>query len=508
MTLKYSKKVMQNFMHPKNMGEIKNADGIGKIGNPTCLLPDEKIFIDKEFREIRKAEKNHLVLSHDASKNKIIGKFPRNYKGEIITLRNQLGEITLTPEHLIYSAIIPKGDRFKRIIGKKTLIPAWHHSEQLKKGDIVLYPIPKIKKDIKFLKINIKKSKWDFKSKKIPSKISVTSGLLRLFGYFLSEGNIQDKPSKTYISFSLNIKETEIAKDIEKIVKKSFNLDVKTKENPKKNTTVVFIYNSQLARWFKKLFGNGAQNKYLPDFMMVLPIKKQESLIEGLWKGDGCINTKRIGARASYVTISYYLAQQLKFLLLRQGIIPSIYVEKEKMSKWANHKKAYRIHVGQRESLIKLCKILNMNYSPKSYESISSWIDKDILYTSITKIEKRCYKGKVYNLEVEKSHSFVSEAFCLHNCGDIMWVYIKVSKKGKNEIIKDIKFKTFGCMAAIATTSMITQLAKGKTLEQAKKISRDDVAKSLRGLPPIKMHCSNLASDALKLAIENYKKRK
>ena len=92
-------------------------------------------------------------------------------------------------------------------------------------------------------------------------------------------------------------------------------------------------------------------------------------------------------------------------------------------------------------------------------------------------------------------------------CGDVMWVYIKVGKKGKNKIIKDIKFKTFGCAAAIATSSMITQLAKGKTLEKAKKITKNDVAKSLKGLPPIKMHCSNLANDALKKAIEDYKKR-
>jgi len=88
-------------------------------------------------------------------------------------------------------------------------------------------------------------------------------------------------------------------------------------------------------------------------------------------------------------------------------------------------------------------------------------------------------------------------------CGDIMQVQIKVEKNK----IKDIKFKTFGCAAAIATSSMITQLAKGKTLEQARKITRDDVAESLKGLPPIKMHCSNLASDALKRAIEDYKNK-
>jgi len=92
-------------------------------------------------------------------------------------------------------------------------------------------------------------------------------------------------------------------------------------------------------------------------------------------------------------------------------------------------------------------------------------------------------------------------------CGDIMYVYIKVGKRNGKEIISDIKFKTLGCAAAIATSSMITELAKGKTLEEAKKITRDDVASALQGLPPIKMHCSNLAADALRRAIQNYKKR-
>ncbi|HDI23618.1 MAG TPA: Fe-S cluster assembly scaffold protein NifU [Thermoplasmatales archaeon] len=89
-------------------------------------------------------------------------------------------------------------------------------------------------------------------------------------------------------------------------------------------------------------------------------------------------------------------------------------------------------------------------------------------------------------------------------CGDTMTIYIKV----KNNRIVDIKFQTFGCAAAIATSSMITELAKGKTIEEAEKITRDDVADALEGLPPIKMHCSNLAADALKAAIDDYKKRK
>jgi nitrogen fixation protein NifU and related proteins len=89
-------------------------------------------------------------------------------------------------------------------------------------------------------------------------------------------------------------------------------------------------------------------------------------------------------------------------------------------------------------------------------------------------------------------------------CGDVMWLYIKV----KDNIITDIKFKTFGCGAAIATSSMITELARGKTIEEAKVISRQDVANALEGLPPQKMHCSNLASDALREAIKDYEAKK
>ena len=88
-------------------------------------------------------------------------------------------------------------------------------------------------------------------------------------------------------------------------------------------------------------------------------------------------------------------------------------------------------------------------------------------------------------------------------CGDLMTIYIKV----KDNIIEDIKFKTFGCGAAIATSSMVTELAMGKTIEEALAITRQDVADELEGLPPVKMHCSNLAADALHAAIDDYKKK-
>lgn len=90
-------------------------------------------------------------------------------------------------------------------------------------------------------------------------------------------------------------------------------------------------------------------------------------------------------------------------------------------------------------------------------------------------------------------------------CGDIMTIYIKVDDDNK---LSDVKFSTFGCGAAIATSSMITEMAIGMDVDEAYHITRNDVADELDGLPPIKLHCSNLAADALQAAIENYRDKK
>ncbi len=88
--------------------------------------------------------------------------------------------------------------------------------------------------------------------------------------------------------------------------------------------------------------------------------------------------------------------------------------------------------------------------------------------------------------------------------GDMMYLYIKV----KDDKIEDIKFKTFGCAAAIAVSSILTEMVKGKTIEEALKIKKDDIVEELGGLPPHKVHCSVLGLDALKKAIEEYQSKK
>ena len=93
-------------------------------------------------------------------------------------------------------------------------------------------------------------------------------------------------------------------------------------------------------------------------------------------------------------------------------------------------------------------------------------------------------------------------------CGDIMRLFLKVEKRKGKEYIKDVKFQTLGCGAAIATSSIITTMVKGKPLDEAEKITKKAIAEALDGLPPVKLHCSVLAANVLKKAIENYRKKR
>jgi nitrogen fixation NifU-like protein len=93
-------------------------------------------------------------------------------------------------------------------------------------------------------------------------------------------------------------------------------------------------------------------------------------------------------------------------------------------------------------------------------------------------------------------------------CGDIMKMFIKVEDKNGKETITDIKFQTFGCGAAVATSSIVTEMMTGKTVEEAERLTNAQVADELGGLPPVKMHCSNLAASALVEAIKDYKSKK
>jgi nitrogen fixation NifU-like protein len=505
--LPYSKEIIKHFKNPKNLGRIKNPDAVGEAGNLICISLDTPIETNNTLIPVKSISERSLVLSHEGVYHPIKALYKRHYEGEVIILKNRLGEVVLTPEHLVLAKKIPKEVKFLRTENKKKIPSEWCHAAELKKGDVIVYSIPKEEKDVKKINIEVEKFKYDFKSKPIPFTIPLNEKFLKLVGYYLAEGHANTKVTQSFLQFTLNINEVEIAKEISEIVKEIFGLETKVYHIEEKKTIVVNVYSSLLARFFEKMFGNNAEVKHLPHFIMLLPKEKQKHIIYGLWKGDGYISLKRKNPRAGFSTVSYQLAHQLKLLLLRQGIIPSLYVEKEKIRKGVHHRKNYRIHIGQKDSLLKLFRIMGIRWNTEKFSLHKSWIEGNYLYMPIMKIRKQNYTGIVYNLEVEKARSFVTDCATLHNCGDVMKIYLKIKEKNGKNIISDIKGEVFGCVLAVANTSMLTTMVKGKSLEDALKIKKEDLIKKLGGrekIPPIKIHCSILALDALREAIYNY----
>ena len=457
---------------------------------------------------ISELSSQNKVLSHDNEFNSITKFYNPEYLGDLVVIKNQLGEVSLTSDHLVYAMQIPKNSTFARNDYKRKIPASWVHAGDLEKGDICLYPIPKKIENIKILNIPINKAKYDFKSKEIPAKIEISGDLLRLFGYFLAEGWAREKRAE--VQFCFGIKEMHLAKDVERIVKDIFSLDSKIKVTEKNHKIVVSIYNIHLSNYFGSLFGKRAHNKTIPDSFMSLSPNLQAELIYGLWKGDGYISFNSKKPRAEFVTVSKILAQQLKILLLRQKIQHSIYFEKSKEIRGVNHRDCYRIHIGEYGALKNMAKLMRVDFSYPDVSRISkhSWFDDNYFYAPIKRVEKKFFEGRLSNLEVDKAHSYVSNAFTLHNCGDMMKVWIKINRK--KDRIKEMKWSTFGCASAIAATSMLSVMVSekgGMKINDALKIKPQDIVKRLGDLPQRKFHCSVLGDKALRAALNDYFRR-
>jgi len=496
--LPYSEKVMDHFLNPRNCGEIPDADGVGIVGNPICVSPDTLIFSNSGVKAIKDLTERVKVLSHDGMYHNVSSIHRRLYNGKVFRFRvNNLGSCIITPEHHVLALRLGNRDKFKLHKNSK---PDWFHAEELKSGDVILYPIPKPKRDIKYIDFDIKTPKSDFKSKKLPKRIKIDTDFCKLIGYYLAEGYVRTDRCKGTIGFVFNSKEKDYIQDVTRLMKKSFHIKPAGPILNRKHTAAdIPFYSARLARFFEKHFGKGANSKHLPVWMMDLPLNKQKGTLCGMWRGDGCIDLKR--QRAKYITISKQLAFQLRALLLRQKMIVNFCEGKA----YGIHKKSFVFYVQEDNSLRKIVDImdLTLRIKPKKINRHKSWFDNNYYYTTLQESYPMKYRGCVYNLEVDGAHSFVSNAMTLHNCGDVMKMYLKI----ENNIITDIKFKTFGCGAAISTSSMVTEMVKGKSIDEALKITNKAVAEALGGLPAIKMHCSVLAEEALRSALKDYYKK-
>lgn len=500
----YNEKVLEHFRNPKNMGEIKNPDGKAVVGNPVCVLPQTLIYKNDEITTIKQIKKGNKVLTHDGGFYEVKKTYKRHFSGSVCSiLVHNLGRVITTPDHHILALrISPFSHKFEAFMKQKALLD-WCQASELKKGDFLAYPILSETKRTKSINFNVPVPKWDFKSKGLPETVNVSKGLLRLVGYYVAEGFVRTDRCKGTLGFVFGAHEKEFIKDTILLVERAFGLKP-SKIRHIHNSTNILFYSARLARFFERLLGKGAVNKRLPRWIMLLPPSDQRGLLCGLWRGDGYINPQKKVAK--YVTVSKQLAYQIRMLLLRQRIIFSFLKVAEK----GIHKEHYCLYVREESSLKNLIRIVGLDAEllPKTKNPHKSWFSGQFYFVSIRKIERLNYRGLVYNLEVAGAASYTTNSAVLHNCGDIMQMTIRVGKNKKGEeMVKDVKFKALGCGAAIATSSVGTAMVKGKTLEKALELSNEQVVAALGGLPPTKIHCSNLAAEAVRKAIEDYKKK-
>jgi NifU-like protein involved in Fe-S cluster formation len=477
----YSDKVMQHFMNPHNVGEIPDADGIGRVGNPICgdimamyIKVKDGIIIDAKFKtfgclppqeeivsqlggweEIAKVNQGDWVINNEGVETRVIETYERDYRGEllkIVPFVSPYNSFSLTPNHPVRCIKRKNLSKTRKSsykcdwlrVDEKELLsnsPQYIPAQDLEKGDYLVFVVNREVKD-----------NPDF-----------TKEWMQLLGYYLAEGYITAGGS--VVNFSFNKNEEQ---NIEKVKDLVWKLTGKrAKARIRNNVCELYICSRKLARIFVDYCGKYAREKGLNRELLYLPFAKQWEMVKTYLAGDGDLYRRRPKDSRTYriITTSKNLAIQIQEILGRGGIFASV-------------REVFKPEHVIEARKIKPSWMFVISFKLKRRHKFVKANEKFFL-VPIRKIETNFYDGPVYNFQVWRDpHSYLIKGFAVHNCG-----------------------------AAIATSSMATDLVKGKTIEEALKITNKAVAEALDGLPPVKMHCSVLAEQALQSAIDDYLKK-
>src|SRR3989344_6773450 len=253
----------------------------------TCLVPGAEIITNPDVKDIQLLN-DEKVLTHEGRYSQFLEKVEVPYSGEELSIipRYFYGETKVTPQHRVL-AVKKTWKYSKSLTERLKLIPDWIEASDLKKGDYVAYPILKGIKDIFYLDLHrylpeklidgdfIKEQNWSPTAKKLPKQVELSRGLLRLFGYYIAEGNL----GHNGIDFSFNNKEEVYVKDIQFLLLQIFGLEGKVTREGK--VLGIYCYSRVLRDLFKTLFGEYAHAKKIPQEFMFLPKDKQMELEKG-----------------------------------------------------------------------------------------------------------------------------------------------------------------------------------------------------------------------------------
>ncbi len=280
----------------------------------------------------------------------------------------------------------------------------------------------------------------------IPNKLKLNKDFLRLSGYYLAEGSVlesKDRPNSLVLVFSFGEYEKEYIEDVKELIKKIFNIKAAIVKD--KTATKVYVYNNVLGRLFKKMFGGKARNKKLPYYFLNLNCKLQLELLKGWIRGDGDKNLY-------CATTSRTLAYQLFLLSYKIGFNPGLYRYKTRKSKigkrvitYGNDYYALIFHGKEEKNLLRDFVYNDYSHNIDSYSNNHYLKFKNFILIPIRDIKKENFKGYVYNLEIDKDHTYTVNNIAIHNCFNASYseLYkgkgLRVRWRSVDNLIKEIK---------------------------------------------------------------------
>lgn len=441
----------------EKMEELNNSIDLIFTSPPYwCFHPKTEVITNRGLLPIKDLKEGDLVYTHKARYNPIIGVSSRKIKGSIFQINtwgNQL-PIKLTKNHKLYAvkktncpyflktvqackpecAYLRCGDNIKHKCKKafKKYSPGWIKAAKLIKGDFLIYPIDKRIKNIKSIKISdyvpnlkIKKNRIilnnnQYGNSSMLNIIPINDAFIRLCGYYLAEGHCGDNCE---ITFTFNKKELPFINEVRHTFKHLWN--VKCKTYTYDNVIHLKFYKTPICSLFKNIFGKISHELHIPEFLMLLPYKKQMLLVETFFYGDGC---KVHNSGYNFCSTSGILIEQIKQILLRNNIVPCISkIERTNDTRFLGRQlitmrhNVYHLSLTAKTELAKFKsfidhKRLRRKDKKAQIGSPYGFILKDNLYLPIRKIITIPYNGKVYNCEVKQDSSFTLSNCSSHNC--------------------------------------------------------------------------------------------
>lgn len=422
-----------------------------------CLPPNiEVVLASGGWEKISDVSKENLVVTSEGREMPVVETYKRHYVGpmvDIVPFISPYNRFSVTSSHPVLCVKRSTLKKTKKAsskcdwlrVNKDELLstkPSYIEAGNLEKSDYLIFNI----------------------NRKIKDNFIFTKEIMRLLGYYLSEGYIIANGSA--VAFAFNKKEKKTIEELKNLLFKFTGKE--TKDRTRGSVCEVYCCSTKLASFLKLHAGSLARKKKLSKDIMLLPYDKQKEMLKTYLVGDGNFYRRRPQDSFTYriVTTSKDLAIQIQEILARGGVFASI-----------------------KEALKEGCEIEGRKIKPSLMYIISFKLERKhefvhktggYFLVPIRNIKQRLYEGYVHNLQVmDHPNSYLVKGFAVHNCG-----------------------------AAIATSSMVTELVKGKTIQEALNVSNHAVAEALGGLPKIKMHCSVLAEQALRSAIDDYLAKK